>query len=165
MFYFNQKSEVHLKKIKNQPRHLLRPTSINFCQYCWNLSHETVPLKVDGNKKQWGPGRRQMLGNGLGPWRSRFIFSIWTCSFEKNVLFPFLLVTAKRIGNYFINKRYVQNFGASKYSHVINLRPASCANGNADQIRSANYEPDLTLQIFFLFGPHLFLRSEHSVRK
>jgi hypothetical protein len=35
----------------------------------------TLPLKVDGNKKQWGPGRRQMLGNGLGPWRSSFIFN------------------------------------------------------------------------------------------
>jgi hypothetical protein len=34
------------------------------------------PLKVDGNKKQWGPGRRQMLGNGLGLWRSRFIFNL-----------------------------------------------------------------------------------------
>jgi hypothetical protein len=33
------------EKFKNQPRRLLRPTSINFCQYCRNLSHETVPLK------------------------------------------------------------------------------------------------------------------------
>jgi hypothetical protein len=28
-----------------------------------------------------------------------------------------------------------------------------CANGDADKIRSANYEPDLNSRIFFLFGP------------
>jgi hypothetical protein len=39
------------------------------------------------------------------------------------------------------------------------------ANGDADQIRSANYKPYLISRIFFLFGPLLFLRSEHSVRK
>ncbi len=38
-------------------------------------------------------------------------------------------------------------------------------NGDADRIRSANYETDLKLLIFFLFGPRLFSRSEHSVRK
>jgi hypothetical protein len=36
------------------------------------------------------------------------------------------------------------------------------ANGDADRIRSANYETDLNLRIFFLFGPRLYLRSEHS---
>jgi hypothetical protein len=41
----------------------------------WRLSLEPkCPLKVGGNEKQWGLGRSQMLGNGLGPWRSRFIF-------------------------------------------------------------------------------------------
>ena len=30
------------------------------------------------------------------------------------------------------------------------------ANGDADQIRSANYEPDSTSRIFFLVGPPLF---------
>ncbi len=39
------------------------------------------------------------------------------------------------------------------------------ANGDADQIRSANYKPYLISRIFFLFGPRLYLRSEHSVRK
>ncbi len=34
-----------------------------------------VVLKVSGNEKQWGSGRIQMLGNGLGPWRSRFIYN------------------------------------------------------------------------------------------
>ncbi len=34
------------EKFKNQPRHLLRPTSVNFCQYCRNLFHETVPLNI-----------------------------------------------------------------------------------------------------------------------
>jgi hypothetical protein len=33
------------KKFKNQPRPLVRPSSVNFCQKFWNLSHETVPLK------------------------------------------------------------------------------------------------------------------------
>jgi hypothetical protein len=28
----------------------------------------SVTLKVDGNEKQWGPGRRQMLGYDAGPW-------------------------------------------------------------------------------------------------
>jgi hypothetical protein len=33
------------EKIKNQPQHLFRPPSVNFSQYCRNLSHETVPLR------------------------------------------------------------------------------------------------------------------------
>jgi hypothetical protein len=33
-------------------------------------------LKVDGNEKQCRSGRSQMLDNGLGPWRSRFIFNL-----------------------------------------------------------------------------------------
>jgi hypothetical protein len=45
------------------------------------------------------------------------------------------------------------------------VSPVLSANGDADQIRSANYEPDLNSRIFFLFGPRHFLRSEHSVRK
>ncbi len=40
-----------------------------------------------------------------------------------------------------------------------------CVNGDADKIRSANYETVLKWRIFFLFGPRLFLRYEHSVRK
>jgi hypothetical protein len=35
-----------------------------------------VILKVGGNEKNGGSGRRQMLDNGLGPWRSRFIFNL-----------------------------------------------------------------------------------------
>ncbi len=34
------------KKFKNQPRPLVRPSSVNFCQNFWNLSHETVPLSM-----------------------------------------------------------------------------------------------------------------------
>ncbi len=37
---------------------------------------KSLQLKVDGNEKQWGPGRRQMLGNGLLPLRSRFMFNL-----------------------------------------------------------------------------------------
>ena len=51
------------------------------------------------------------------------------------------------------------------FSNYIGAPNPSCANGDADQIRSANYEPDLTSRIFSLFGPLLFLRSEHSMRK
>jgi hypothetical protein len=40
-----------------------------------------------------------------------------------------------------------------------------CVNGDADKIRSANYETVSKWRIFFLFGPRLFLRYEHSVRK
>jgi hypothetical protein len=45
------------------------------------------------------------------------------------------------------------------------VSPVLPANGDADQIRSANYEPDLNSRIFFLFWPRHFLGSEHSVRK
>jgi hypothetical protein len=41
-------------------------------------------LKVGGNEKQWGSGRSQMLGNGLGPWRSRFIYNFNTQLLNKN---------------------------------------------------------------------------------
>jgi len=30
----------------NQPRHLVRPTSVDFCQHFWNPSHETIPLNA-----------------------------------------------------------------------------------------------------------------------
>jgi hypothetical protein len=41
----------------------------------------------------------------------------------------------------------------------------SRANVDVDQILPANYELNLISRIFFLIGPSLFLRSEHSVRK
>jgi hypothetical protein len=40
-----------------------------------------------------------------------------------------------------------------------------CVNGDEDKIRIANYETVLKWRIFFLFGPRLFFRNEHSVRK
>ncbi len=33
------------QKFKYQPRPLVRPSSVNFCQHFLNLSRETVPLK------------------------------------------------------------------------------------------------------------------------
>ncbi len=42
------------------------------------MSYEENGLKVGGNEKQRGSGRSQMLGNGLGPWRSRFIYNLNT---------------------------------------------------------------------------------------
>jgi hypothetical protein len=40
-----QKSEEPPENSKNQPRPLLRPSSVNFCQNFVNLSHEIVPLR------------------------------------------------------------------------------------------------------------------------
>jgi hypothetical protein len=42
-----------------------------------------------------------MLGNGLRPWRSRFIYSLNTHFLSKN---PYPLCLAKLIGDYFDNK-------------------------------------------------------------
>ncbi len=42
------------------------------------VKEENTPLKVAGNEKQWGSGRSQLLGNRLGPWRSRFIYNLNT---------------------------------------------------------------------------------------
>ncbi len=47
---------------------------------------DTVTLKVGGNEKQWGSGRSQMLGNGLGPWRLRFIYNLNTQLLNKNLI-------------------------------------------------------------------------------
>ncbi len=55
-------------------------------------------LKVVGNEKQWGSGRSQRLGNGLGPWRSRFIYNLNTQLLNKNH-FSFCALFSK------INKR------------------------------------------------------------
>jgi uncharacterized protein YgfB (UPF0149 family) len=44
----------------------------------------SISLKVGGNEKQWGSGRSQMLGNGLGPWRSRFVYNLNTQLLNKN---------------------------------------------------------------------------------
>ena len=40
------------------------------------LAKAKIFLKVGGNEKNGGSGRSQMLDNGLGPWRSRFIFNL-----------------------------------------------------------------------------------------
>jgi hypothetical protein len=40
-----------------------------------------------------------------------------------------------------------------------------CVNGDADKIRSANYETVLKLRIFWGHTPQLFSRFEHSMRK
>jgi hypothetical protein len=46
-------------------------------------------LKVGGYEKQCGSGRSQMLGNGLEPWRSRFIFNLNMQFFSKMYYFRF----------------------------------------------------------------------------
>jgi hypothetical protein len=40
-----------------------------------------------------------------------------------------------------------------------------CVNGDADKIRSANYETVIKLRIFLWFTPQLFSGTDHSVRK
>ncbi len=47
MNFLNYKIIGAPKKLKNQLRPLDRPGSVNVCQNFWNLSHETVPLKVE----------------------------------------------------------------------------------------------------------------------
>jgi hypothetical protein len=51
----------------------------------------TKPLKVGGNEKNGGSGRSQMLDNGLGPWRSRFIFNLNVQFLSKMSYFRFRL--------------------------------------------------------------------------
>ncbi len=41
---FAEKSSEHLKKLKNQPFPLVRPSFVNFFQHLFNLFHEIVPL-------------------------------------------------------------------------------------------------------------------------
>ncbi len=48
-------------------------------------------LKVGGNEKQCGSGRSQILGNGLGPWRSTFIFNLNMQFLSKMSYFRFRL--------------------------------------------------------------------------
>jgi hypothetical protein len=66
-------------------------------------------------------------------------------------------------------RRYAQNFGASIYLRVITMKTCSARKLNHGEIITAplywRTERDLNWRIFFLFGPRLFLRSEHSVRK
>jgi hypothetical protein len=40
-------TKVPPKNSKNQPRPSLRPISVNFRQHFWNISHKTVPVKVN----------------------------------------------------------------------------------------------------------------------
>ncbi len=47
-----------------------------FPQIFYCFSKDPGPLKVVGNEKNWGSGRSQMLGYGVGPWRSMFIYNL-----------------------------------------------------------------------------------------
>ncbi len=44
MNFLNYKIIEASTKFKNKPSPLVRPSSVNFCQHFFNLSHETVPL-------------------------------------------------------------------------------------------------------------------------
>jgi hypothetical protein len=71
-----------------------------------------------------------MLGNGLGPWRSRFVYYLNT---------------------HFLIKNHISFSALSSKMITLTLRDAvqtmeqgpidvPCINGDADKIRSANYE-------------------------
>ncbi len=62
----------------------------------------TTYFKASWNEKQWGSGRSQMLGNGLGPWGSRFIYNFNTQLLNKNDI-SFFALSSK------MNKRLLWN--------------------------------------------------------
>ncbi len=75
-------------------------------------------FKVDSNEKWGGSGWRQMLGNGLGPWRSM----LHTCGLNmhflsRNPIF-FSLAIVELVGDYFSNRN----------ARKINLLNYNCAN-------------------------------------
>ncbi len=42
---------------------------------CKLYSWLNINIKVVGNERKWASGKRKMLGNGLGPWLSRFTYN------------------------------------------------------------------------------------------
>ncbi len=71
-------------------------------------------LKVVGNEKLGGSGRRQMVGDGPGLWRSRII-SIFIMQFLSKNLISFFACNAKLIGDYFYNRRLGANCSVRKF--------------------------------------------------
>jgi hypothetical protein len=67
--------------------------------YLWTKIKFYKSLKVDGNKKLGGSGRRWSFSLCLALWRSRVICNL-NCTFCVKILFPFPLATAlsRRIG-------------------------------------------------------------------
>ncbi len=63
----------------------------NLSHLSLNPENLTCFLKVGGNEEQCGSGRSQMLDNGLGPWRSRFIFNLNMQFLSKMSYFRFRL--------------------------------------------------------------------------
>jgi hypothetical protein len=57
------KSSEPLKKLKNQSRPLVRPSSVNFCQNFLHLSHETVLRNTISNPE----GQYLSFVSGGGP--------------------------------------------------------------------------------------------------
>ncbi len=135
-------------------------------------------LKVGGNEKQWGSGRSQMLGNGLGPWRSRFIYNLNTQLLNKNHI-SFSALSSK------MNKRLLwcgsNNLGRA---HRSSLRQWRCGQNLQRKlwtrfeladfflVRAANL---FTLRTFgaqinwrvisrkVLFDPHRFLSNKSPI--
>jgi hypothetical protein len=80
--------------------------------------HWSIPLKVDSDEKLGGSGRRQMSGNGLGPWRSIFMY-ILNLSFCVEKQFPFPLSTAELLGEYCYNRKQEVNMFMSVITYKL----------------------------------------------
>ncbi len=76
-----------------------------------------------------------MLGNGLGPWQSRFINNLNMQLLNKNHIYVSSLSSKmnKRLHCTSTLKNAVQTKGQERME-------VPCVNGDADKIRSANYE-------------------------
>jgi hypothetical protein len=66
---------------------------------------EETTLKVVGNEKEGGSGRWQMIGIGLGPRRSRFVFLLNFVVVFDFMYFRFRPSNAKSIGNVLTNRQ------------------------------------------------------------
>jgi hypothetical protein len=67
----------HLLKLRKK-EHLNKALKSQFLKKMCTLYRARIfkLLKVVGNEKNGGSGRSQMLGYGVGPWRSMFIYNL-----------------------------------------------------------------------------------------
>ncbi len=143
----------------------------------------TPDLKVGGNKKQWGSGRSQMLGNGLGPWRSRFINNLNTQLLnKKHISFSALSSKTNTVSDYFD----IQGCGANNLAsaHWSSLRQLRCGQNSQRKLWTRFELADFflvrvaslfTLRTFgelinwrvvsrkVLFDPHHFLSNKSPI--
>jgi hypothetical protein len=114
-------------------------------QRLWYSIYTILPLAP-----RWARGRKTFLfaSQNDGNWRA--LRSIQRVRWARGVgaQRPFLRVNQpKKTG---ARSARARTRGQNPLVHYIGAPKPSCANGDADQIRSANYEPDLNSWIFFL---------------